>query len=68
MLTTDELIRIQREVMSGFAWGDPRSKVAPTPEAHEAWDAVAADIAAMKAKGIVPEIPFEIGIDEPAQA
>ena len=48
------------EVMSGFEWGDPRSKVADNPENREAFEACQKDIARMRAVGIMPDIPFEI--------
>ena len=59
MAKADELIRIQMEVMSGAEWGAPGTKVAQTAENRKIWDAVAADIKAMEAKGLVPEIPYE---------
>ena len=63
--TADELIRIQMEVMSGLEWGDPISKVAPTEENREAWQECERDIVAMRTAGIMPDIPFEIGLDQP---
>ena len=64
--TTDELIRIQMEVMSGLEWGHPRSKVAPTEANRESWQECAQDIAAMRANGIMPEIPYEVDLDPPS--
>ena len=60
MQTVEELNRIQLEVMSGFEWGDPRSKVADTPENREAFEECQVDIAKMKAAGIMPDFLFDL--------
>ena len=65
MQTAAEIIRIQQEVMSGFEWGDPRSTVDQNDANRATWEGVASDIAAMKAAGITPEIPFEVDLDLP---
>ena len=64
--TVDELIRIQMEVTAGWEWGDPRSKVADTPDNREAWDEIGAEIRQMQADGLVPDLPHEVDIDPPA--
>ena len=46
--------------MSGFEWGDPRSKVADTPENREAFEECQVDIAKMKAAGIMPDFLFDL--------
>lgn len=61
--TADNVIRIQMEIMSGFEWGDPRSKVADTVDNKRVWDGVARDVAAMTAAGITPEVPYEVDLD-----
>ncbi len=61
-MTTDTLIRMQLEVITGKAWGDPGTEVPQTPENHAAWDRMAEELRDMEAKGIVAEIPFELDI------
>ncbi len=61
-MTTDDLIRIQLEVISGQAWGHPATKVPQTPENHAKWDTIARENAEIVARGGIPEIPHEIAI------
>jgi len=60
--SVDDLILIQIEVMAGYEWGDPRSKVEPTDENREAFLECQQDIAQMEADGIIPDLPHEIDI------
>lgn len=45
---------MQQEVMSGFEWGDPRSKIEDTPANKRTYLNIQKDIADMDAKGIMP--------------
>lgn len=53
-MAVEDLIRMQQEVMSGFEWGDPRSKIEDTPANKRTYLNIQKDIADMDAKGIMP--------------
>ena len=55
--TTDDLARIMVEVVAGYRWGDPRSRIDRTEQNRAAYLECERDIAAMIAAGLVPEIP-----------
>ena len=57
MQTVDDLVRIQIEVVAGYLWGDPRSRVTPTDANREAFLECERDVAAMEAAGLVPDLP-----------
>ena len=60
MVTCDEVIQMAHEITLGYAWGDPRSRTPDTPEHRASWDALVVEIAAIKARGHIVELPFEI--------
>ena len=57
MQTVDDLVRIQLEVVAGYRWGDPRSRVTQTDANREAFLECERDVAAMEAVGLVPDLP-----------
>lgn len=64
MPDTEVLNRMLMEILGGFAWGDPRSKMPDTDENRAGWEELAGEVADMQARGITVEIPHEIPAGE----
>ena len=60
MITTDMLNRITYEIVMGYTWGHPQSKVPVTEEHKEAWDEIAIEVREIEARGHVVDIPSEM--------
>jgi hypothetical protein len=60
--SVDDLVLIQIEVVAGYEWGDPRSRVEPTDENRKAFLECQSDIAAMAEDGFLPDLPHEIDV------
>ena len=59
MATPDMLNRMTTEITLGYLWGDSRSRVPQTDEHHQAWLRLEQEIAEIKARGHIVEVPHD---------
>jgi sugar phosphate isomerase/epimerase len=60
MQTAEDIERILMEVLFGWDWGDPRTRVPQTAENRETWLKVAQEVVELTEAGIEIEVPFEM--------
>jgi hypothetical protein len=60
MASTETLWQIYSEILRGYEWGSPRSKVEQTEENRKRWESLSTQIAEIVAQGGIPEFPHEI--------
>ena len=59
MVDPDMLNRMTTEITLGYTWGDSRSRVPQTEEHHQAWLRLEQQVAEVKARGHIVEIPHD---------
>ena len=59
VVTVEELNRMTIEITLGWSWQDPRTEIPDTPEHHAKWKRLETQIADIKQRGRIVDIPNE---------
>ena len=59
MITVEELNRMTIEITLGWQWQDPRTEIPDTPEHHAKWQRLESQIAHIKQRDNVIDVPGE---------
>lgn len=57
MVPVEDLERMTIEIALGWSWGDSRSRVPDTPEHREKWERLVKQVADIKTRGRIVDLP-----------